>query len=207
MIKLPLCHPERSEGSIATSRGVLWSRREVLRLSAEVTPRDSGRQLKTQHRFREHVPLHLRRAAVDRRLALIEVARRHVVDVRAADRHDVAVDVAQLGEGRAVPADRLDRELGDLLTDLGAPHLDDRGHAAWSVAGLEVRVEYQLVHLDGVDLHLERRHLLAPVCVARQWLAAVELAVRELAEMPERLAQARTVRLAAALELEQVLGV
>src|SRR5258708_16975681 len=45
--------------------------------------------------------LHFGRSAVDRRLAVVEIARRDVVDIFSADRHDVAVVVAQLGEGRS----------------------------------------------------------------------------------------------------------
>src|SRR4029453_4294571 len=104
--------------------------------------RNAKGRLEAQHRLGPEVALPLGRAAIDRGLAVVEVARRHVVDVVTADRHDVAVIVAEPGERPPRPAAPLNGELGHLLADLGAAHLDHRGHVARSIAGLEAGIEH-----------------------------------------------------------------
>src|SRR5579871_5699779 len=107
--------------------------------------------LEPQHRFGDDVALDLVRAAEDRELAHVEIPAR---GAGCIIRPDIFVGAEAPLVGQAVIADRLERELGDPLRDLGAPDLEDRafrtGHLALRLGG--ERAQFRELESREIDL-------------------------------------------------------
>src|SRR3546814_16420816 len=90
---------------------------------------------KTQPHLRDDVALDLVRPAIDRRLAHVEIGRRGAVGVIGADRMLVVArkvvgpETAEIG--RAIMADRLQRQFGQPLLDLAALALEPARFRTW----------------------------------------------------------------------------
>src|SRR6516162_3577819 len=119
--------------SSATSGGMLavtQSRTSFWKASSSKLKAKSMTKLKSQNGLRHDAALHFRRAAIDRHLAAVEVARRQHVGALRPDRLDICVPGTLLGERLAVVAGGLDRVFLDLLHHLGTAQLDHRRHGA-----------------------------------------------------------------------------
>src|SRR3546814_12376100 len=95
---------------------------------------------KTQPHLRDDVALDLVRPAIDRRLAHVEIGRRGAMGVIGADRMLVVArkvvgpETAEIG--RAIMADRLQRQFGQPLLDLAALDLEQARFRPWPLAGV-----------------------------------------------------------------------
>ena len=128
------------------------------------------------------VLLNLGAAAVDRRLAHVEIARRRGRRMVGTDRRLVGVVEQHAGlVRRGVLADRLHRQLGDALLDLRAAHLEGRDLGAGRAAQRHGRQRAQLAHLERLHLQVDVGDLLvergivvqlAQGCARRAWKPA-----------------------------------
>ena len=88
-----------------------------------------------EHHLGDDVVLDLVRAAIDRGLAHVGVGGRREVGIVRPDRKLVVAVPGEAAEvGRAIDADRLQRQLGDPLLDLGALDLEDRAFRTGALA-------------------------------------------------------------------------
>src|SRR6185312_1765463 len=157
----------------AKPRGLFWCRREKRSLGFA---RDDGWSSQPQHHLRDDALLDLVAAAVDRGLAIVEVARRSEVRVLRPDRLLVAALPQEAGQvRRRIFADRFHGELGDALLYLRAADLEARHFRPRLAAVRHLRQHAQLGELQRRHLDLEVSDLLGEALVLDQRLAVVLL--------------------------------